>query len=111
MDKLIERELLAQEDERMGLSVSEKEAADMVADGKLMLFGQRHPIDRYAFKDDHFDYERFRMVAQNHYGLTIKKLMEVQRRELLASKVRDLSKLGTKVSPDEVKADFEDRGR
>src|SRR6185369_5434609 len=51
MDKLIERELLAQEAERLGFHVSEKEAEDMVAEGKMMVLGVPRRIDGYVMKD------------------------------------------------------------
>lgn len=111
MDRLIERELLAEEAERLGLAVSEDEASELVAGGRLLALGQLAPIPGYAFRDGRFDYERFRSVAQNYYGVNIKKLMEIQQREMLADKLRQILRAGTKVAPDEVKADFEDKGR
>lgn len=111
MDRLIERELLAEEAERLGLAVSEDEASEMVANGRLLAVGAPTQIPGYAFRDGRFDYERFRSVAQNYYGVTVKKLIEIQRREMLADKLRQILRVGTKVAPDEVKADFEDKGR
>ena len=111
MDQLISRELLAEEAERMGLAVSEDEASEQVTNGRILVLGLEAPIDRYAFKDGRFDYERFRAVVQNYYHMSVKKLMEVQRREMLADKVRQLLRVGTKASFDEVKADFEEKNR
>src|SRR5262245_45533099 len=39
MDKLIERELLAAEAERLGFHISAKEAEDNVAEGKMIVLG------------------------------------------------------------------------
>src|SRR5260221_2076491 len=39
MDKLIERELLADEAERLGFQVSEKEAEGMIADWRMIVVG------------------------------------------------------------------------
>lgn len=110
MDRLVERELLAREGERLGLAASEKEAAEMVADGRILVIGMPRRVEGYAFKEGKFDYERFRMVAQNHYRVTVKELMEIQQRELLADKVREVLRTGTHVSEEEVKLDFEQKG-
>jgi peptidyl-prolyl cis-trans isomerase D len=110
MDKLIERELLAQEAERLGFQVSAKEVEDMIADGRMMVMGVPRRVDDYVFKGGKFDYERFKMVAQNTLGVTVVRFIEIERRELLADKVRELMKMSAKVSPDEVKADFEQKG-
>jgi peptidyl-prolyl cis-trans isomerase D len=111
MDKLIERELFAEEAERLGFEVSHKEAEDMIADGRMLAMGVPRRVDGYVFgKDGKFDYERFKAVAQNSLGVTVARFIDIQRRELLANKLRELVKQGTKVSLDEVKADFEQKG-
>jgi peptidyl-prolyl cis-trans isomerase D len=110
MDKLIERELLAQEAERLGFVISAKEVEDMIGDGRMMVMGVPRRVDAYVFKDGKFDYERFKMVSQNQLGVSVVRFIEIERRELLADRTRELIKAGTKVSPDEVKADFEQRG-
>ena len=109
MNKLIERELFAQEAERLGFEVSAKEAEDLVADGKMMLIGMPRRMDEYVFKNGKFDYDRFKMVAQNQLGVTVARFIDIERRELLADKARELMKVSIKVSPDEVKQDFVDR--
>ena len=112
LDRLIERELFAREAEQMGLIISEDEAAKIVAEqGRMYIAGTLRPIDPYAFKAGVFDYERFRQVVQNSYRITVKQFMEIQRRELLADKLRQLMRLASKAAPDEVKADFEDKNR
>ena len=111
MDRLIERELLASEAEKMGLLVGEDEAANLVADGKMYIAGVPRPIEGYAFRNGKLDYDRFRQVVQNSYRITVKQFMEIQRRELLADKLRQLLLLSTRASADEVKADFEDKNR
>jgi peptidyl-prolyl cis-trans isomerase D len=112
MDALIERELFAREAERMGLQVSEQDAANMIVDrGMMYVAGRQRPIERYAFKNGVFDEQRFKMVLQSSYRITEKQFMEIQRRELLADKVRQLMLLSTRASADEVKNDFEEKGR
>lgn len=111
MDRLIERELFASEATKMGLLVSEDEAANLVTDGKMLIAGVVRPIDGYAYHNNKLDYERFRMVVQNSYRTSVKQFMDVQRRELLADKLRQLMRVGTKASADDVKTDFESKGR
>ena len=109
MDRLIERELLAHEADRMGLLVGEDEAANLVADGKMYIAGVPRPIEGYAFRNGKLDYDRFRQVVQNSYRITVKQFMEIQQRELLADKLRQLMRLSSKAALDEVKTDFEDK--
>lgn len=112
MDALIERELFAREAEHMGLLVSEQEAANMIVDrGQMFVAGRPRPIERYAYKNGVFDEQRFKMVLQNSYRVTEKQFMDIQRRELLADKLRQLMLLSTRAAEGEVKADFEDKNR
>ena len=50
-------------------------------------------------------------MLQSGYRVTEKQFMEIQRRELQADKVRQLLRLSVRAGLDEVKADFEDKGR
>lgn len=111
MDKLIERELFAHEAERLGFDVSPREVEDMIADGRMMVMGVPRRVDSYVYKDGKFDYGRFRTVSQNQLGVSVLRFIEIERRELLADKVRELLKVGTKVALDEVKTDFAEKGR
>ena len=110
MDKLIERELLAQEAEKLGFLVSQSEVEDMIKDGRMMVMGFPRRVDAYVFKDGKFDYERFKMVCQNQLGVSVLRFIEIERRELLADKLRESMKAGVRVSPAEVKDEFTDRG-
>lgn len=110
MDRIIERELFAEEAERLGYNVSMKEVEDMIADGRMLVVGIPERIDSYVYKDGKFDYDRFKMVAQNQLGVTVRHFIEIEQRELMADKVRELIRVGAKVSPDDVKKQFADRG-
>ncbi|HET6281535.1 MAG TPA: peptidylprolyl isomerase, partial [Polyangia bacterium] len=57
-----------------------------------------------------FNYDLFKNFVQFEMGLTPKTFIEEQRRELLASRVRDLLRASVTVSMNEVKADFERKG-
>ena len=110
MDRIIERELVAEEAERLGYNVSMKEVEDMIADGRMLVVGIPERIDSYVYKDGKFDYDRFKMIAQNQLGVTVRHFIEIEQRELMADKVRELIRVGAKVSPDDVKKQFADRG-
>jgi peptidyl-prolyl cis-trans isomerase D len=109
MDKLIERELLAQEAERVGYIVTDEEVEDLLADSKMVALGEPLTVGRIQ-KDGKFNYEAFKKFVQFELGLNPKTFIEEQKRELLALRVRNLMRAGVKVSLDEVKADFERTG-
>lgn len=106
MDKIIERELLAQEAERLGFSVSEKEAEDFVVQGKMLILGVPRRFDDVV--GGAFDYKRFRNFCEQ-LGVTVNKFIDVERREMLADKVKNLMLGAVKVTPDEVLASYVDR--
>ncbi|HEY1588049.1 MAG TPA: peptidylprolyl isomerase, partial [Polyangia bacterium] len=110
MDRLIERELFASEAQRLGYDVSNKEAEDQIYAGKMIVMGVPRRVDSYVYKDGKFDYDRFKMVSQNQLGVTVQHFIEIQKREMLADKVREALRVSSKVSPDEVKQEFESRG-
>jgi peptidyl-prolyl cis-trans isomerase D len=110
MDELIAREILATEAAKLGFKVSQKEAEDLVADGQMILLGRHLPLDRYAFKDGKFDYERFKLIAQNQLGVSVLRYLEIEEEEMLADKMRQMLQTGERVSPAEVKAEFEQEG-
>jgi peptidyl-prolyl cis-trans isomerase D len=110
MDKLIERELLAQEAERLGYVVTEEEVEDLIADAKMVGLGYPRAVPRLQ-KDGKFNYEAFKNFVQFELGVTPKSFIEEQKRELMAARVRDLLRGGVTVSPEEVRADFLRKGR
>ena len=110
MDRLIERELFATEAQRLGYDVSNKEAEDQIYAGKMIVMGVPRRVDSYVYKDGKFDYDRFKMVSQNQLGVTVQHFIEIQKREMLADKVREALRVSSKVSPDEVKQEFESKG-
>lgn len=105
MDKLIERELLAAEAERLGYSVTQDEVEDQIAEAKIIGLGATHTVPRLQ-KDGHFNYDAFKAFLQVELGVSPKNFIEEQKRELLASRVRDLLRSSVNVSEDEVKAEF-----
>ncbi|MES1157744.1 MAG: SurA N-terminal domain-containing protein, partial [Haliangium ochraceum] len=110
MDKLIERELLAKEADRLGFVVTDEEVEDQISDAKIIGLGALHTVPRLQ-KDGKFNYDAFKTFLQYELGLTPKSFVEEQKRELLANRVRDLFRAGVSVSTDEVKTDFVRRNR
>jgi parvulin-like peptidyl-prolyl isomerase len=110
MDKLIERELLAKEADRLGFVVTDEEVEDQISDAKIIGLGALHTVPRLQ-KDGKFNYDAFKTFLQYELGLTPKSFVEEQKRELLANRVRDLLRAGVSVSADEVKTDFVRRNR
>jgi len=83
MDKLIERELLAQEAERMGYAVTDEEVEDLIADAKMIGLGYPRTVNRVQ-KDGKFNYEAFKNFVQFELSLNPKTFIQEQKRELLA---------------------------
>jgi len=117
MDKLIERELQAQEAERLGFRVSDYEVEEQIRIGKMIGLGQDYfgrvgmfEQDIPVIKDGQFDYQLFKRFALYQLGMSDKAFIDEQRREMLAARVRNLLKDGLHVSMDEVKTDFVRRG-
>jgi peptidyl-prolyl cis-trans isomerase D len=110
MDLLIERELLGQEAQRLGFQVTEEEVEDQIAEGKVITLGYPRTIPQLT-KDGKFSYDAFKTYAQFELGITPKHFIEQQRKEMLASRVRDLLGASVSVSPEEVKAEFDRQNR
>jgi parvulin-like peptidyl-prolyl isomerase len=110
MDKLIERELLAREADRLGFVVTDEQVEDQIADAKIIGLGATHTVPRLQ-KDGKFNYDSFKTFLQYELGLTPKMFVQEQRKELLASRVRDLLRASVTISDEEVKTDFIRRNR
>jgi peptidyl-prolyl cis-trans isomerase D len=105
MDKLIERELLAAEAQRIGLVVTDDQVEDQIADAKIVGLGSTHTVPRLQ-KDGKFNYDSFKTFLQFSLGVTPKSFVAEQKKEMLALQVRDLMRAGVTVSADELKTDF-----
>jgi len=110
MDKLIERELLAKEADRLGFVVTDEQVEDQIADAKIIGLGALHTVPMLQ-KDGKFNYDAFKTFLQYQLGLTPKSFVEEQKRELLAARMRDLLRAGVSISADEVKSDYLQRNR
>jgi peptidyl-prolyl cis-trans isomerase D len=106
LDKLIERELLVGMAEKLGFVVTDDEVDDQIADGKIVtLGGAAIPVPMLQ-KDGKFNSESFKTFVRVQLQQTPNAFLEEQKKDLLATRVRDLVRSGVSVSPDEVKADF-----
>jgi peptidyl-prolyl cis-trans isomerase D len=107
LDELVERELLVAEAERLGFAVSDEEVEDLIADSKLIGLGGYEQPATAMQKDGHFDYATFVRFVQFQLNMTPKVFIDEQKRELLATRVRNLLRNGVNVSEHEVKSEFD----
>ena len=92
---LVDQELIAQQADDLGLVVSDGEVADAIA--KNPQFQQ----------DGKFDFDYYKRLVENGYGMSINRFEDAWRRDLLRAKVVQAAIAGANVSEDEVKAAFE----
>lgn len=110
MDKLVERELLAQEAERLGFSIGEDDVHKMLLDGRVLGLGTPQSIVGLQ-KNGVFNYDSFKSYTQFQLGMTPDRFVQQQQRELLAAEVRDLMRATVKVSAEEVKSSYDFKNR
>jgi peptidyl-prolyl cis-trans isomerase D len=116
LDGLVERELLNEEAERLGISISDEQIDAELAlgrfhfslpaerDGQLPMMtyvNVRHP------ETEAFNYEIYQRVVRNYARMSTKDFKTYQADELIAARMRDLSKLSARVSEAEAYAEFE----
>jgi peptidyl-prolyl cis-trans isomerase D len=106
LDKLIERELLATMADKLGFVVSDDEVDDQIGDGTIMRLGGAAVSVPQLKKDGQFSYEAFKTFVRMNLQQTPNAFVEEQKKEMLASRVRNLVRSSATVSPDEVKAEF-----
>jgi len=105
MDRLIERELLAAEAERLGFAISDEEVELQLGEAKLVGLGYPRSAQNMT-KEGKFNYDAFKNFANYELGLTPQGFIDEEKKELLAARVRDLLRGGVTVSPSEVKAEY-----
>jgi peptidyl-prolyl cis-trans isomerase D len=105
MDRLIDRELLAAEADRLGFVVTDEEVEDQIADARIIGLGAVHNVPRLQ-KDGKFNYDAFKSFVQLELGVTPANFIQEQKKEMQAARVRDLLREGVTVSDDEVKTEF-----
>ena len=94
LDSLVDQELIAQQASDLGIAVSDNEVADAIA--KNPQFQQ----------DGKFDFDYYKKLVENGYGMSISRFEAAWRRDLLRAKVVQAAIAGAQVSDDELKAAF-----
>lgn len=92
LKNLVDQELIAQQADDLGIQVSDEEVADAIA---------KNPNFQQEGK---FDFEYYKRLVENGYGMSIKRFEEAYRRDLLRGKVIQAAIAGAHLSEDEVKA-------
>lgn len=116
LDGLVERELLIEEAARLGITISDEQVDAELAlgrfhfslpaerDGQLPMMtyvNVRHP------ETEAFNYEIYQRVVRNYARMSTKDFKNYQANELVAARMRDLSKLSARISEAEAYAEFE----
>ena len=89
---LEDQQLIAQQAKDMGITVSDGELSDAI---------NRSPQFQ---QDGKFDFEYYKRLVENGYGMSVPRFEEALRRDLLRAKVVQAALNGAAVSDDEVKA-------
>lgn len=120
---LVERELLVREAKRLGVSIGEQELDDELAEGRAHV---SLPVANSGFleyslqlgddwvrylpvkdQSDKFDYKLYERMVRNTTNRSPKEFKEMQRRELIAARMRDLVRSRVRVSEAEAWLQYE----
>ncbi len=119
LDGLVERQLLVDEARRLGVSISEEAVDAELALGRFHFSmpavrdGQLPMLTYMPVRDpqtEQFSYELYQRTVRNRARMSTKDFKANQTDELVAARMRDLIKLGVRVSESEAFGEFE-RGR
>lgn len=94
LKSLVDQELVAQQAADLGIVVSDAEVADAIA--KNAQFQQ----------DGVFNFDYYKRLVENGYGMSVSRFEEAYRRDLLRAKVVQAAVAGANVSDDEIKAAY-----
>ena len=109
MDQVLLREVLADDALGLGFRIPDKEIDDMIVKGSFINIGgwpRGQRIGLPKSESGKFDYELLERYVKGRFGLTVKRFKRIQRREMLADKMRDLFQASVKVSEEEVEAGY-----
>lgn len=124
MEGFVERELLLKEAERLGVSVSEEELDEELSAGRARVslpYGQLgflgyslgisedmvRLLPVKSTQTSEFDYKIYERVVRNTTNRSPKEFKEMQRREVVAQRVRDLVRSRVRVSESEAYGQWE----
>ncbi len=105
LEAVIERELLADVADQMGMEATQADAEEMVLKGHMIILGET--ID--LLRGDKFNYDWFKRRFLPAFNVTEAKYLEYLQDELLARTVRDLITASTPVAMSEVRAEYDKR--
>ncbi len=123
LDGLVERELLVNDADRLGITVTEDEITDSIYDGLIhvslpadkvslapyvRVFDGRVHANFHDSKTKHFDLRVYERTIKAATGRSPTEFREEQAREILAAKVRDLVRTPVRVSESEALAAYVD---
>lgn len=124
MDGFVERELLLKEAERLGVSVSDAELDEELASGRARISLPYHQLGWLGYtlgigdemvrllpvkssQSGEFDYKIYERSVRNTTNRSPKEFKEMQRREVIAQRVRDLVRSRVRVSEVEAYTQWE----
>lgn len=124
MDGFVERELLLKEAERLGVGVSEEELDEELSSGRARVSVPFHQLSWLGYslginedmvrllpvkstQTSEFDYKIYERVVRNTTNRSPKEFKEMQRREVVAQRVRDLVRSRVRVSETEAYSQWE----
>mgnify|MGYP005851670399 CR=1 FL=1 len=105
LEAIVERLVLAEVAESMGLRATQKEAEDLTLAGHVVVLGET--ID--LLRGERFNYEWFKGRLLPAFQTSEPKYVEYQRQEVLARAVRDLVTASTPVPEGELRAAYDKR--
>jgi|GEM_PF-1110677 len=105
LDAVVERLVLSNVAEDIGLEATSSDAEDLTLEGMLIVLGDTFPW----LGDNKFNYDMFRRGLLASLQISEPKYLEQQRREILARTLRDLAASGLAVAEPEIRAAYEER--
>lgn len=104
LESILEREVLLELGEEMGLAATVTDAEDLIANNHVLVLGDTHP---WLGPNTAFDYDLFKNSFLRQMQTSEKAYLEAQRREYLARTVRDLIQSSVVVSEAELRDRYE----
>lgn len=95
LDGLVDQELISAQAGALGIVVSDKEVGDAIVKSK-------------AFQQDgKFEFDYYKKLVENGYGMSVARFEDAYRRDLLRAKVVQAAIAGAAVSDDEIRAAYQ----
>lgn len=106
LDGAVERIVVSEAAEDMGLAAVKRDAEMLTADGKLIILGDTVP---WLGPDQQFNYDVFKASILARLSVSEQKYLEYQRQELLARTARDLMAASTVVPTSQLRAAYDEQ--